>query len=137
MNCFHLLFMLIILQVQLIIFLVRLPITATTITKRNTVKKKILINKKRFYNLLTQKKSLFTHTKQTYGKQTQQILTANGYSKFPRQITAKNSHRKQLRQILKVKCYGFISGQRNIANICEGVPILLTHIIARSFMFYI
>ena len=60
----------------------RWPITATAITKRNTVNKEIIINKKTFAHKLSIKKDLFTKKKdlltqkkrfayipkQTYGK---------------------------------------------------------------------
>ena len=79
---------------------VQWPITGTAITKKNTVKNEILINKKKVLlsykegllsikkslltkkkNSLTQKKGLFTYTKQTHGKYSRQIAAANPHGK--------------------------------------------------------
>ena len=74
-------------------------------TKRNTVNKEILINKKKIFHILkgllshkkdllkkkkdslTQKKGLLTYTKQTHGKFLWQIATANSHGKKLRQIS--------------------------------------------------
>ena len=92
--------------------LVRWPITATAKTKRNTVNKEILINKKVLFtykkgllsnkkdlltkkkDLLTQKKGLLACTKQTHGKFSWQIATAKSHGKLSRQLAAANSHGK-------------------------------------------
>ena len=67
--------------------MLRWPLTASTITKRNTVKKENLTNKK---NLLTYiKKDLLTYKKLTinsYGKFLQQVPKVNSCGKLPRKI---------------------------------------------------
>ena len=115
---------------------VRWPITATAITKRNSVNEEILGNKKSFACILKkvcfQIKKICLQRKRICSNRkvclhTQNKPTANSCGKFPRQIATANSHGKTPRQIA-------------ITNICEGVPamLLLTHlIIKRSFMFYI
>ena len=90
----------------------RWPLTATEITKRNSVNKKILITKKvlltykkgllsnkkglltKKKDLLTRKKGLLTYTKQTHGKFSREKATANSHGKTPWQIAAANSHSK-------------------------------------------
>lgn len=82
----------------------RWPITATAISKRNTLIKRILIKSivslTRKKDLLSFKKGLSTkkkdlHTQKTglptYTKNQRQIPTADSCSKFPRQIHAGNS----------------------------------------------
>ena len=71
----------------------RWPITATAITKRNTVNKENLTNKK---VLLTYKQDLLTYTEKdlltnTNGKYPRQTPTANSCGKFLRQIPTANS----------------------------------------------
>ena len=95
----------------------RWPLTATEITKRNSVNKKILITKKvlltykkglltKKKDLLTRKKGLLTYTKQTHGKQLRQILTGKSYGKFPRQNAMANSCGKFSQQIAAANSCG-------------------------------
>ena len=92
----------------------RWPIAATAKTKRNTVNKENLTNKKVLltYNkgLLPYKQDLISYTKKEFAykykkptannhsKFLRQILTANFCGKFPPQIPAANSHGKFSRQ---------------------------------------
>ena len=69
----------------------RWPITATAITKRNTVNKEIIINKKTFAHKLSIKKDLFTKKKDLL---TQKKRFAYIHKTNPRQITKANSHGK-------------------------------------------
>ena len=108
--------------------ILRWPITATAITKRNTVNKEILINKKIF--LLTFKKGLLFHLKKiclqrkriyshikkvclhtenkpavnSHRKFSRQTATANSCGKFPLQILSANSYSKQPLQIYGKEC---------------------------------
>ena len=99
------------------IYIVRWPITATAITKRNTIDKENLTNKNVSLTckkgLLPYKQDLLTYTKKyslTYPKNPRQIATANSHGKFrgkfPRQIPAADSRGKQPRQILAVNSRG-------------------------------
>ena len=87
---------------------VRWPVTATAITKRNTVNKEILTNKKKFYShminvcfqlkkICLQRKMICSHRKKVC-LHTQNKSTANSCGKFPRQkprqMAAANSHGK-------------------------------------------
>ena len=114
---------------------VRWPITTTPITKRNTVNKENILNKKTFCShikgflsikkdLLTQKKGLPTYTKETQGKWPRQIVSrqkpmANSCSKFPQKISTVNTHSN---------CYKYV--------LRSPTMLLLTHL-KRSFMFYV
>ena len=76
-----------------VVCFIRWPITATAITKRNTVNKVNLTNQKALLTykrgLLPYKQDLLTYTKKyslTYTKNPRQIATANSRGKFPRQI---------------------------------------------------
>ena len=81
----------------------RWPITATALTKRNTVNKENLTNQKVLLTykkgLLPYKQDLLIYTKKyslTYTKNPRQILTANSHGKFLRQIATANSPDKFL-----------------------------------------
>ena len=100
------------------------PITATAITKRSTVNKEILINKKKFCShikkvcfcfqlkkICSHGKKVCLHTKNnptanSTGKFSRKIATANRCGKFPRQIATANSHGKTSRQIAAANSYG-------------------------------
>ena len=75
---------------------VRWPITATAITKRNTINKENITNKKVLLTykkgLLSYKQDLLTYTKKQFAyKYKRQIVTANNHGKFSRQIPTANS----------------------------------------------
>ena len=81
--------------------MIRWPITAMAMTKRNTVNKENITNKQVLLSykkgLLSYKQDLFTYTKKdllTNTKSPRQIPAANSHGKFPRQILAANSHGK-------------------------------------------
>ena len=123
---------------------VRLPITATAVTKTNTVKKEILIKKICFHikkvcfqfkKVSLQRKKILSHRKKIC-LHTQNKPTANSHGKYSRQIATASSCGKFTRQILTVNSHGIFPGQITIPIICDGVPILLTSIIIKSFMFY-
>ena len=84
-------------QFRSIIAYVRWPITATTVTKRNTVNRENLTNQNIFLTykkgLLPYKQDLLTYTKKDSLIYTKKP-TANSCRKFPRQIPAANSHGK-------------------------------------------
>ena len=132
------------------LFVVRWPITFTAITKRNTVNKEILINKKKFCSHLkkvcSHRKKFWLHTQNkptanSHDIQLRQIPTANSHGKFPRQkATANscgksptqkamtNSCRKVPPQVATSNSYGKLSRQITITNICKVPTILLrTH----------
>ena len=69
---------------------VRWPITATAITKRNTINKENITNKK---VLLTYKKGLLSY-KQDLPTYTKNDLLTNTNGKYPRQIAMANSYGK-------------------------------------------
>ena len=95
----------------------RWPITATAITRRNTIKNEIFIIKKKFCShikkvcfqlkkvCLQWKKCAHTEKRFVYFHKTN-----------PRQIAAANSHGKQLRQIPMVKSHGKFSRHISRAN---------------------
>ena len=96
------------------LFAVRWPITFTAITKRNTVNKEILINKKKFCSHLkkvcSHRKKFWLHTQNkptanSHDIQLRQILTANSHGKKPRQIAAANLQRKKPWQIAAKKSH--------------------------------
>ena len=106
--------------------------------KRNTVENEILINKKFFYSLIKkglfsikkgclQRKIIRSHRKKV-GLHTQNKPTANSCDKYLTQIPTTISWHKSPGQIAAANSHG-------IANKYEGVPILLTHVIIKSFMF--
>ena len=89
---------------------------------------------------LSIKKSLFTKKKKKKFPHTEkrfvyiqinprQIAGANSHSKKPRQIAGANPHGKQLQLIPTANSHSIFPGQLTTATICEGVPILLTHVI--------
>ena len=125
------------------------PITATVITKRNTFKNETLINEKKFCSHVkkvcfqlkqfpyiekefahTEKRFVYIHKTNPW-----QILTVNSCGKFPWQKATANSCGKSPRQIATANSHGLFPGQIIIVNICEGVPILLTHIIIKISCF--
>ena len=110
--------------------------TATAKTKRNTVNKEILKNKKNArieerytFNLkkiFIQRKRIFSHKKEVCLTCTKNSM-ANSHDKFSRKKVTANSHDKKLRKQLRQK----FSRQITIANVGNGVPtiLLLTHIL--------
>ena len=73
------------------------------ITKRNTIKKEILINERFAFNLkkFVYKEKGFTHTEKRFvyihkTNPRQNILTANSCGKFPRHISRANNQPLQL-----------------------------------------
>ena len=103
----------------------RWPITATAITKGNTINKEILINEK---NLLTYKKDLhsikndlftkkriFSHRKKVFLHK-QNKPTANSHVKFSWQIAMPNSDGKFPEKIPTTYRYGKFPRQKNMAN---------------------
>ena len=93
------------------------PITATVITKRNTVKSEILINRKVLLSykrgLLSIKKSLFTEKKKFAHTEKRCFYM---HKTNPRQTAAANPHGKKPRQIPTANGHGIFPGQITIAN---------------------
>ena len=111
-----------------------------TITKRNTVNKEILINKKVLLSdekgLLSIKKGLFTKKKRLAHTEKRFVYIQKTN---PQQTATANSHDKKMWQILTADIHVIFLWQKTITNTFKGVPtmLLLTHTIIKIFMFYV